>query len=75
MLFWQEEKRGELVEYLAALELAESEPFWRLAQALFEVLPRQDEDWRIINALLVERETLRTQVKRTAGREKTLFDR
>ena len=75
MLFWRQEQRGELVEYLAALELAESEPFWKLAQALFEVLPRQDEDWRIINALLVERETLRTQVKRTAGREKTLFDR
>jgi adenine-specific DNA methylase len=77
MLLWKEEKRGELVGYLAERGLLEDGPFWKLAQALFEVLPRDLEDWKLVNALLGERQTLRAEGKRTAAadRELTLFDR
>jgi hypothetical protein len=40
MLFWKEENRSELVIYLSHNELLDYEPFWKLTQALFEVLPR-----------------------------------
>jgi len=36
-----------------------------LAQALFEVLPRDEEDWKLISSLLGERESLRLEAKRT----------
>ena len=38
--------------------------FWRLAQALFEVMPRDAQDWKMVGALLGERATLRTEIKR-----------
>jgi putative DNA methylase len=69
MLFWKEEKRKELVGYLAKRDLLEDGPFWKLAQALFEVLPRDLEDWKLVNALLGERQTLRTEGKRAAFRD------
>ena len=74
MLLWREEKRSELVSYLIERDLLVDGPFWKLAQALFEVLPRDLEDWKLTNALLRERETLRTEGKRVAATEPTLFD-
>jgi len=72
MLLWKEERRGDLVAYLAARDLLENGPFWNLAQALFEVFDRNLEDWKLASALLSERPTLRTEGKRAAVRE--LFD-
>ena len=69
MLLWKEEKRHNLVEYLGERDLLDDGPFWKLAQALFEVLPRDLEDWRLVNALLGERQTLRTEGKSTAYRD------
>ena len=66
MLLWKEEKRKDLVEYLAERGLLEDGPFWKLVQALFEVLPRDLEDWKLVSALLGERRTLRTEGKSTA---------
>jgi hypothetical protein len=66
MLLWNEEMRKELVEYLAERGLLEDGPFWKLAQALFEVLPRGLKDWKLVNALLGERQTLRTEGKQAA---------
>jgi len=84
MLLWKQEKRGELVSYLTERGLMEDlpdatnasqagGPFWKLAQALFEVLPRDTEDWKLTNALLSERETLRMEGKQFAVREDSLF--
>ena len=77
MLLWKEEKRGELVAYLAERDLLEDGPFWKLAQALFEVMPRDREDWKLVGALLGERQTLRAEGKSNAfrGSQATLFDR
>ena len=69
MLLWKEEKRNDLVSYLSRRDLFEDGPFWKLAQALFEVLPRDLEDWKLVNALLGERQTLGMQGKSTAYRE------
>lgn len=69
MLLWKEEKRGDLVGYLAERDLLGDGPFWKLAQALFEVLPRDLEDWKLVNALLGERQTLRTEGKSTAFKD------
>jgi|GEM_PF-210805 len=76
MLLWKQEKRRELVRYLGERDLLEDGPFWKLAQALFEVLPRDLEDWKLVNALLAERQTLRAEGKSTAYRDaqKELFD-
>ncbi|MEW6081861.1 MAG: DUF1156 domain-containing protein [Bacillota bacterium] len=63
MLLWQGEQRHELVTYLAERDLLEDEPFWKLAQALFEVLPREAADWKLVSALLGERQTLRAEGK------------
>ena len=64
MCLWKIEKRSDLVNYLRSHELSDHEPFWKLAQALFEVLPHGEEDWKLISALLGERETLRKEVRR-----------
>ena len=65
MLLWKEEKRQDLVAFLQEHDLFADGPFWKLAQALFEVLPRDVEDWKLINALLSERPTLRMEGKST----------
>lgn len=64
MWLWKQEQRPQLVDYLGTHDLIEDGPFWKLAQALFEVLPRDCEDWKLISALLGERDTLRTEAKR-----------
>ena len=64
MRLWKAEQRDDLLVYLRDHELIDHAPFWKLAQALFEVLPRGEEDWKLISALLGERETLRSQVRR-----------
>jgi len=65
MQLWKEERRPELVNYLRENGLIDHPPFWKLAQALFEVMPRDEEDWKLINVLLGERETLRIEARRT----------
>jgi len=74
MLLWKAEKRRDLVDYLNEHGLADDERYWKLAQSLFEVLPRDTEDWKLVSALLGERETLKTEVKRqTKKPERGLF--
>ena len=60
-------------------DLGDHVGFWRLAQALFEVMPRDAEDWKLVSAFLGERNTLRTEIKRreaalTGTVEPGLFD-
>ncbi len=64
LFLWQEERRSDLVSYLSERGLLEDDPFWKLAQALFEVLPHDIEDWKLVHALLGERETLKIEAKR-----------
>ncbi|GAB4238883.1 MAG: hypothetical protein Kow00109_13550 [Acidobacteriota bacterium] len=66
MLLWKKENRGELVGYLGERSLLEEGPFWKLSQALFELLPRDLENWKLANALLGERDTVRVEGKRSA---------
>jgi hypothetical protein len=40
MMPWKVEKRGGLIAYLDERGLLEERLFWKLAQARFEVLPR-----------------------------------
>jgi hypothetical protein len=72
---WKEEKRGDLVNYLRENDLLDHVPYWKLAQALFEVLPRDEEDWKLISSLLGERETLRLEAKRSEQpKQQSMFD-
>ncbi len=73
MLFWKEENRPELVSYLSQHELLDYEPFWKLAQALFEVLPRDGEDRKILSALLGERDIFQIEARRLEATRETLF--
>ena len=61
MLLWKEERRQDLVDFLIEHAVLDSDPFWKLAQSLFEVLPRDLEDWRLISTLLGERQILRME--------------
>ena len=63
MLLWKRERRGELVRYLAERDLLEDGPIWKLAQALFEVLPHDGEDWKLVNALVSERPGLSKEAR------------
>jgi putative DNA methylase len=75
MQLWKEEKRGDLVTYLRANALLDHVPYWKLAQALFEVMPRDEEDWKLIASLLGERETLRLEAKRSEQpKQQSMFD-
>ena len=42
------------------------------APRLFDVLPHDTEDWKLVSALLGERETFKTEAKKTAGQERLL---
>ena len=75
MQLWKEEKRGDLVKYLRENDLLDHVPYWKLAQALFEVMPRDEEDWKLISSLLGEWETLRLEAKRTEQpKQQSMFD-
>jgi hypothetical protein len=75
MQLWKEEKRGDLINYLRENELLDHVPYWKLAQALFEVMPRDEEDWKLISSLLGERETLRLEAKRSEQpKQQSMFD-
>jgi len=39
---------------------------------LFEVLPRETEDWKLVSALLGERETFRIEAKKKDAQERLL---
>ncbi|MCC7164631.1 MAG: DUF1156 domain-containing protein [Anaerolineae bacterium] len=73
MRLWKGEDRAGLVEFLWKHDLLENNAFWKLAQALFEVLPRDTDDWKLISALLSERETFKTEAKQ-GQRQDRLFD-
>ncbi len=77
MFYWKDEKRSELVSYLSERNLLDDGPFWKLAQALFEVLPRDIEDWKLVNTLLSERQTLRIEGRHTRIEEaqQKMFDK
>ena len=72
MRLWKGEKRGELVAYLQEHGLLDHPPFWKLAQALFEVLPRDIDDWKLVSALLGERESFKTEAKKSQRQERLL---
>jgi hypothetical protein len=66
---WKDERQADLVRYLAEHGLFEDARVWKLAQAFFEILPPAGEDWKLVSALLAERETLRAEAWRAALRE------
>jgi adenine-specific DNA methylase len=76
MGLWKAEDRSALVGYLGERDLFEDGRFWKLAQALFEVLPRETEDWKFVAALLSERDTLRAEARAAAASvaEPSLFE-
>jgi hypothetical protein len=69
MALWRAEQRGDLVRYLAERGLVDDRCFWKLVQALFEVLPRAGEDWKLVSALLGEREVLKSETRQAVVRE------
>ncbi len=58
LLMWKDEKGDELAQYLHDNGLLEDDAFWRLAQSLFQTLPHETEDWKLIRQLINERTTL-----------------
>ena len=52
MTLWKQEKRKELVTFLNEQDLLSDDRYWKLAQSLFNVLPRDLDDWKLVSALL-----------------------
>jgi len=51
--------------------------FWKLSQALFELLPHDTEDWKLVAALLGESDTLKAEARqavRPAVPQRGLFE-
>ena len=65
MLLWKKEKRDDLVRFLAGIN-GDTEEFWKLAQALFEILPNGHEDWKLVQTLLADKTALVTAAKNIA---------
>lgn len=63
MLLWKQEKRGDLIDYLTEHDLLADDRFWKLAQSLFDALPRDLEDWKLVSAFSAN-------VKRCGPKEK-----
>ncbi|OQX20470.1 MAG: hypothetical protein BWK80_35685, partial [Desulfobacteraceae bacterium IS3] len=77
MLLWKQEKRSDLVRFLKQNQRIDNDLLWKLAQSLFEILPRELKDRKVITALLSEKETLKIETRREGkvpGREQGLFD-
>jgi adenine-specific DNA methylase len=72
MMHWKREERSEIVSFLWQRQLLDDTRFWKLAQALFEVLPHETEDWKLVSALLGERETFKTEAKKKDVQERLL---
>jgi len=72
MRLWKQEQRGDLVAFLWQRGLLDDARFWKLAQALFEVLPRETEDWKLVSALLGERGTFKIEAKKKDMQERLL---
>jgi adenine-specific DNA methylase len=72
MMHWKREERSEIVSFLWQRQLLDDARFWKLAQALFEVLPHETEDWKLMSALLGERETFKTEAKKKDVQERLL---
>ncbi len=68
MALWNGEQRAELVLYLSERDLVEDARLWKLAQALVEVLPRGGEDWKLVSALIGDRETLKSEARQAGAR-------
>jgi hypothetical protein len=63
MALWKDERRADLVRYLAEHGLFEDTRVWKLAQALIEILSRASEYCKLVSARLAERETLRAEAR------------
>jgi adenine-specific DNA methylase len=72
MMHWKREERSEIVSFLWQRQLLDDARFWKLGQALFEVLPHETEDWKLVSALLGERETFKTEAKKKDVQERLL---
>ena len=71
MQFWGEEKRDALIDYLARSGSYADEDLWKLAQALFETIPNGHPDWKIIQAMLSEKESLANAAKQLLANKPT----
>jgi putative DNA methylase len=71
LLLWKSEKADELAQYLRDNGLLEDDAFWRLAQSLFQTLPHETDDWKLVRQLINERTTL--SKRQTTERKEELF--
>jgi adenine-specific DNA methylase len=73
MLYWKKEERGGLVSFLTATGSHADDTFWRVLQALREVLPVGSDDAKSVQAILSERESLTTAAKQQQASTPSLF--
>lgn len=63
MSLWIKEDRNGLIEYLARSGAYKDEDLWKLAQALYETIPNGHPDWKAVQAMLAEKQTLMNAAK------------
>lgn len=73
MLFWKKQDRTGLVSFLLSSGSHADDSFWRVLQALREVLPGGSEDAKLAQVLLSERDSLIAATKKQESSTPTLL--
>ncbi|MCL4543923.1 MAG: DUF1156 domain-containing protein [Chloroflexi bacterium] len=66
LLLWEKSQRSALVNVLAGSGFAQSEAFYRVAQAVSETLPNESREKKLLDGFLTGRERLREEAGRLA---------
>ena len=72
LLLWEQGQRAMLVNVLAGSGFAQSEAFYRVAQAISETLPNESREKKLLNDLLTGRERLREEAGRLTNQARLM---
>ena len=64
LLFWEKSKHNEILSLLRDSGHGQSEPFYRVAQAVSETLPKESREKKLLDGFLAGRERLKEEVRK-----------
>jgi hypothetical protein len=70
LLLWEKGKRDEYLSLLKETGFGKSDAFYRVAQAISEVLPRDDKEKKLLDGFLSGRERIKEELVKVKGKEK-----
>ncbi|TLD43575.1 MAG: Adenine-specific DNA methylase containing a Zn-ribbon [Candidatus Jettenia ecosi] len=70
LLCWEKSKRDEMLELLKESGFGKSEAFYRVAQAISEILPNESKEKKLLDGFLAGRERLREEITKESSMPK-----